>query len=146
MNRHRLAACVALFFSGQFGYAETVSSSSSRESIEAFLATKLTAWQRVLNLEEWKVTLVLARRAELKNGTIGGIKWDKGKKTAVMHILDPADYSVSPEAMLEDMEFTVVHELIHLELASLPKSERTRSTEEAAVNNLARALLARSRQ
>jgi hypothetical protein len=36
----------------------------------------------------------------------------------------------------------VVHELIHLELASLPKSEASRRKEETAVNQLAEALLA----
>jgi hypothetical protein len=39
------------------------------------------------------------------------------------------------------MEFTIVHELIHLELASLPRSEASRSEEEYAINHLASALL-----
>jgi hypothetical protein len=39
------------------------------------------------------------------------------------------------------MEFTVVHELIHLELSSLPHSEASRRVEEHAVNRLADALL-----
>jgi len=43
--------------------------------------------------------------------------------------------------MLKDMEFTIVHELIHLELASLPKSEASRSSEEFAVNRIADALI-----
>ena len=43
--------------------------------------------------------------------------------------------------MLEDMEFTVVHELIHLQLSSLPRSEASRSDEEHAVNRITDALL-----
>ena len=39
------------------------------------------------------------------------------------------------------MEFTIVHELVHLELASLPRSEASRSNEEHAVNLSAEALL-----
>ena len=50
-------------------------------------------------------------------------------------------YTMAMPEMLKDMEFTVVHELIHLELASLPFSEASRRTEETAVNNLTRALL-----
>jgi hypothetical protein len=48
--------------------------------------------------------------------------------------------------MLKDLEFTVVHELIHLELASLPKSEASRRSEEFAVNQLTEALLSLARQ
>jgi hypothetical protein len=43
--------------------------------------------------------------------------------------------------MLDDMEFTIVHELIHLQLSSLPRSEASRSAEELAVNRIAEALL-----
>jgi hypothetical protein len=43
--------------------------------------------------------------------------------------------------MLDDMEFTVVHEMVHLQLASLPRSEASRRVEEHAVNELAAALL-----
>jgi hypothetical protein len=39
------------------------------------------------------------------------------------------------------MEFTLVHELIHLELASLPRSDASRTDEEHAVNHMAEALL-----
>ena len=46
------------------------------------------------------------------------------------------------DEMLADVEFTVVHELIHLELSSLPRSDASRSEEEHAVNQIARALLA----
>jgi hypothetical protein len=39
------------------------------------------------------------------------------------------------------MEDTIVHELIHLELASLPTTDTSRSDEEFAVNHLAEGLL-----
>lgn len=111
--------------------------------VDGFLEQKLASWQKRLKLDEWKITINLTPRAELKPGTLGGIKWDKKKHTAVMAIIAPADYNMSEAAMLDDMEFTIVHELVHLELASLPKSEASRSTEEFAVNQLADALLGR---
>ena len=43
--------------------------------------------------------------------------------------------------MLDDIEFTIVHEMVHLHLASLPRSEASRRIEEHAVNELAKALL-----
>ena len=126
--------------------SSTVSTSeaivSTRKAAEEFLADRLSFWQQRLSLQEWKVQVVMTPGTALKPRTLGGIKWDKSKKTAVMAVLDSSDYSGSVEAMLRDMEFTVVHELIHLELASLPKSEASRRTEEHAVNNLAKALLA----
>jgi hypothetical protein len=42
---------------------------------------------------------------------------------------------------LNDMEETVVHELIHLKLTSMNRSEAARSSEEEAVNGIAGALL-----
>ena len=109
---------------------------------ETFLAERLQLWQKRLNLHDWKITIVMTPRAALKAGTLGGIRWDKSKRTAAMAVLDASEYTVSLADMLKDMEFTVVHELIHLELASLPRSEASRRTEELAVNNLTRALVA----
>jgi hypothetical protein len=63
----------------------------------------------------------------------------------VIRVLDPADYSLPFPEMLDDMEFTVVHELIHLEMAPVlshfARSDADRSEEEHAVNHMADALL-----
>lgn len=48
--------------------------------------------------------------------------------------------------MLNDMEVTVVHELVHLELAALPRSEGSRRSEEHAVTQISEALLNLDRQ
>jgi hypothetical protein len=112
---------------------------------QSFAAEKLWMWQKRLNLEDWNITLAVARSTELKPKTLGNIHWDSDKKTAVIHVLDPADYTLPFEAMLKDMEFTVVHELIHLELspvlAPLQRSDENRRDEEHAVNHMAQALL-----
>ena len=111
-------------------------------TVTTFLNERLQFWQEQLNLQEWKVTVQITPRSGLKAATLGGIRWDKPRKTATMAVLDPADYNLSKDEMLKDLEFTIVHELIHLELASLPRSEASRRTEELAVNNLTKALLA----
>jgi hypothetical protein len=63
----------------------------------------------------------------------------------VIRVLDPADYRMTEEAMMKDIEFTVVHELIHLELSPVlspfHRDEANRREEEHAVNHLADALL-----
>jgi hypothetical protein len=111
----------------------------------SFATERLWLWQKRLNLEAWKISIVVSRAADLKPKTVGNIKWDRDKKTAVIRILDPADYHMEFPPMLRDIEFTVVHELIHLEmspvLADLQRTEENRREEEFAVNHMADALL-----
>lgn len=61
-------------------------------------------------------------------------------------VLDASDYKMPAQAALKDMQFTVVHELIHLELSSLTRDEASRSEEEHAVNHMAEALLELDRE
>lgn len=108
---------------------------------EAFVNEKLAVWQRNLGLEDWKISIVMSRRSDLKPKTLGGIRWDKVKRSAVLWVLAVSEYQVPVREMLDDMELTVVHELIHIHLSSLPRSEASRRDEELAVNQLAQALL-----
>ncbi len=102
---------------------------------------RLAYWQHRLKLDDWRISVAQARQSQLKPRTLGAISWDKGKKTAQIWVLDPADYQLPYREMLDDMELTIVHELVHLELASLPRSQASRSSEEHAVNGIADALL-----
>ncbi len=111
------------------------------QAAEKFVSERLSVWQQRLNLQDWNISVLMTRRSDLKANTLGGIRWDKSKRTAVIRVQDPADYRLPAGEMLKDMEFTVVHELVHLELSSLPRSEASRSNEEHAVNQIAEALL-----
>lgn len=113
----------------------------NRAIAQRFVQARLALWQSRLHLCDWRISLLLIPRSQLDPHTRGKIQWDKRRKTAVIWVLDIADYALPLEDALSDMEFTIVHELVHLELASLPKSEATRSNEEHAVNRLASALL-----
>lgn len=112
---------------------------------ESYTKEKLWMWQKRLNLQDWDVSLEVVRSTELKPRTLGNIHWDTEKKTATIRVLDPADYKMGFHEMLEDMEFTVVHELIHLEIAPVlshfTRSDADRREEEHAVNHMADALL-----
>lgn len=112
---------------------------------ESFAKEKLWVWQRRLGLQDWNVALEVVRSTELKPKTLGNIHWDTEKKTAVIRVLDPADYTLRSQDMLNDMEFTVVHELIHLDIAPVlshfTRSDADRREEEYAVNHMADALL-----
>jgi hypothetical protein len=117
---------------------------------EGFTNERLWVWQKKLGLQDWKITVVVARASDLKPKTLGNIHWELDKKTAVIHVLDPADYKLPFKDMLQDMEFTVVHELIHLDLApvlaDLQRNDANRREEEHAVNHMADALLTLDRK
>jgi hypothetical protein len=116
---------------------------------QSFATEKLSIWQKRLNLEDWDISLIVARASDLKPKTLGNVHWDLPKKTAVIRVLDPADYRLPPNLVLKDIELTVVHELIHLEmapaLADLHRTEANREEEEKAVNHMADALLSLDR-
>lgn len=108
---------------------------------ESFVNEKLWIWQRRLQLPDWKVTIKMCRTPDLKPKTLGNIHWDTATKTATIAVLALPDYTMPYDKALRDMEFTVVHELIHLQLSSLPRSEASRGAEERAVNQITQALL-----
>jgi hypothetical protein len=117
---------------------------------EKYAMERLSIWQKRLNLQDWNISLLVVRASELKPKTLGNIHWDTDKKTAVVRVLDPADYKLPFAEMLQDLEFTVVHELIHLELSPvlspLQRNDANRREEEHAVNHMADALLKLDRQ
>jgi hypothetical protein len=113
----------------------------AQSPVTYFLSQRLIVWQQRLNLQDWKIAIVMSHPSDLKPRTLGNIHWDSDKKSAVIRVLDASDYRMPYREMLDDMEFTVVHELIHLELSSLPRSEASRRDEEHAVNQITDALL-----
>ena len=151
-----LPLAILILSGGIPSYAQTTSTSSGtvaseRSALAASFATeRLWVWQKRLNLKEWNISVLVSRASDLKARTVGNIHWDREKKTAVIRVLDPADYEMALEPMLKDIEFTVVHELIHLEmvpiLSDLQRSAENRLEEEHAVNHLADALLKLDRE
>jgi len=117
---------------------------------ESFASERLWVWQKRLNLQDWNISVAVVPASALKAKTLGNVHWELDKKTAVIRVLDPVDYRLPFKEMLQDMEFTVVHELIHLELApvlsDLQRSDANRREEEHAVNHVADALLTLGRK
>jgi hypothetical protein len=115
-------------------------------NVEIYLRGRVALWQDRLKLQDWSVSLVVSSPSDLRPGTLGNIHWDPDKKTAVIRVLAAPDNQTPPSATLTEMEETIVHELVHLELASLPKTDAGRSDEEFAVIHLTEALLWLDRQ
>jgi hypothetical protein len=113
---------------------------------ERYLRARLALWQDRLNLKDWDISLVMSHPGNLRRGTLGNVRWDVDQKKAVIRVLDASEYQKPFVVALKDMEFTVVHELTHLELSSLTRnfksrSEESFSEEEQAVNRMSDALL-----
>lgn len=100
----------------------------------------LRVWQKRLSLEDWDITAHIVRRRELKPDTLGNLRWNSADKTASIRILDPLDYDLPADEIPNDMEYTVLHELVHLQLATIPKAPGSKDVEERVVNGIGDAL------
>lgn len=136
----------ASVFAQSFGWSHENRPEDRDGAVSKFVAQKLQVWQERMNLKDWKITVHLVPADQLEPKTLGNVHWDTDVKTASISVLSPEDYKMPYDAMLNDMEFTIVHELVHLELASLPRSEASRRVEEHAVNEISSALLRLARQ
>lgn len=129
---------LALLSAQSFGWARA---SDEKVAVAKFVAERLQVWKDRMHLQDWDIRVELVRADHLEPKTLGNIRWDTDIKGATISVLAPEDYNLPYNAMRQDMEFTIVHELVHLELASLPRSEASRRIEEHAVNEIADALL-----
>ena len=144
--RFTLALIVFPTLLGAASIGQTRSNDHCDVLAEKSFPQKLSYWQQLLGLEKWNISVLLSHRSDLKPNTLGNIHWDADKRTAVIRVLDADDYRLACPDALADMEFTIVHELVHLELSSLPRSEASRREEESAVNQITEALLKLERQ
>jgi hypothetical protein len=116
-------------------------------SPEEFLTARLAVWRQRLKLDDWKISIVPSHPDDLKPGTLGHIHWDAEKRAASIRVLDASDYRMACPDAFNDMELTVVHELVHLVLSSLSRSvEADRGAEEHTVNQISKVLLELDRQ
>lgn len=118
---------------------------------EEQLQEKLAYWQKVLRLSDWVISAKITRERDFsRGGRAGEIEWVIHNKTAAVRMLDSVDY---PEGLIEDqdMEQTLVHELLHLHLAPIRYNYGNNEDvyeifEEQAIDSIATALVRVSRE
>jgi hypothetical protein len=105
------------------------------------LDRQLKSWQKRLGLEEWNLALRVVRQAELDKDTWGGAEWDPEAKTGTISVLDPRDYNLHGGELKLDMECTIVHELVHIQVS--PLDARDARSREEVVNKIMVAVMNR---
>ena len=108
---------------------------------ESRLERQVRFWQHRLGLDEWTISLRVVRQLELSRDSWGSSEWDDERKTAIVSVLDPRDYNLRGGELRLDMECTIVHELVHLQVA--PLAARDAGTREDVVNKIMGALMNR---
>ena len=110
----------------------------------------LEYWQRQLRLQDWwiQVKIVRGNGLNLPAGVQGRCTWTLPRREAFIQLLDPVDWDrdcVYPQ----DMEATLVHELLHLHFAPFDtfKEEGAKDiASEQAINAIAWALVSLDRE
>lgn len=116
------------------------------------LYDRLRHWQEVLRLQDWDVEVRIVRQTGLSDdANTGELHSWPSKKRAVILIVEPEDYEGTNPRLLQirqDMEYTLVHELVHLVFAhhARPSDPNIEILDEQAVHSVARALLALERK
>jgi hypothetical protein len=119
-----------------------VFSCSAMNPLEFRLDRQMKFWQKRLGLEEWNLALRVVRQAEIDRNSWGAAEWDPDAKSGVISVLDPRDYNLKGGELKLDMECTIVHELVHIQVS--PLDARDEHTREEVVNKIMVALMNRT--
>ena len=103
----------------------------------------MKSWQKRMGLDEWALSLRVVRQSQIDANAWGAAEWDPRAKTAIISVLDPRDYNLHGGELKLDMECTIVHELVHLQVS--PLEAHSEGQREDIVNRIMTALMGRPR-
>ncbi|PWT98924.1 MAG: hypothetical protein C5B51_28380 [Terriglobia bacterium] len=109
--------------------------------LESRLERQMHLWQKRLGLDEWNLSLRLVRQSEIDSNSWGAAEWDPANRTGTISVLDPRDYNLRGGELKLDMECTIVHELVHIQVS--PLDARDELIREEVVNRIMAALMNR---
>jgi hypothetical protein len=109
--------------------------------VESHLDRQLKSWQKRLGMDDWRLSIKVVRQNSLDKNTWGNAEWDPHVKTGIISVLDPADYNLKGGDLKLDMECTIVHELVHMQVG--PFDAPDENVREDVVNRIMTALLNR---
>ena len=108
----------------------------------------LEEWKSILHLEQWDIELRRSRQKDfLESDSQGEIDFNRVECQAIIRILDPVDWVDTP--FKQDMEKTLVHELLHIIYADF-EPEDSNSLQytlwHRSIDSMARALVSLKRK
>ena len=115
---------------------------------EEQLQEKLKQWQERLRLQDWIVKVKIVRQREMQADRQGEVEFNVHNKVAMIKIIDPIDYDDWDK---QDMEDTLVHELLHLHLSGISlhfgkNNDVYEMLEEQAIESIAHGLIKAERK
>lgn len=119
-----------------------VLSCSAMNPLESRLERQMHFWQKRLGLDEWNLAVRLVRQTEIDHNSWGAAEWDPDAKSGIISVLDPRDYNLHGGELKLDMECTIVHELVHIQVS--PLDARDELIREEVVNRIMAALMNRA--
>ena len=100
-------------------------------------------WQAILNIQFWDIKVGIYRGRDFSKKEIQAeVSFQLATATAILRILDPTDYD--RDLWPQDMEVSMVHELLHLRLAEADETESGSMEDillERAIDHIAKALV-----
>ncbi len=109
--------------------------------VESHLDRQLKSWQKRLGMDDWRLTIKVVRQNSLDKNTWGNAEWNPDEKTGIISVLDPTDYNLKGGDLKLDMECTIVHELVHIQVG--PLESPSENLREDVVNRIMGALMNR---
>jgi len=88
------------------------------------IAEKLSYWKKSLGLDPWEIKVVFRTRDDMKCGGEAEVEISESLRRAIISILTPEEYEKYEEhndLFPQDVEQTLVHELLHIPLESIAK-------------------------
>lgn len=113
------------------------------------LENKLKYWQVILGLEYWDIKIKLDRAINLKDGSMAHVNYVLPKASALIQIVIPEDYNEMGITWPQDMEISLVHELLHVKFAAFDDTEKGTLPDtmmEQTVDSLAKILVTMDRE
>lgn len=102
------------------------------------LKKKCAEWQKILRLQDWNVEVRMSRMSEMSDrDNLAECEYNQAKHSAIIRIIEPADYK---DPIPQDIEFLLVHELLHLHIAPFYDDEKIIEIERA-INLIASGLV-----
>ena len=88
------------------------------------LEVLLDEWIKRLRLQDWDISVGIYRTTDFYNEGVGENTYNISSAKSTIRIIDPCDYPKNTK-FPQDMETSLVHELLHLKFAHFEPNDNT---------------------